>query len=94
MILNSKKIGKFSINIKAINENPKLVLAIMSEVIVVKAELIAYRDEVEYHGISDRFHTIIAGSMIPKYRIIITDIEGKISIEFRRDRNEYGNGRF
>lgn len=88
MILNNRRIGKFSISIEVINENPKLILEVMSRVIVVKAELIAYRDEVEYHGISQEFDTIARGSMIPEYKIVITDLEGKIDVAFRRSRND------
>ena len=86
MILKDRRLGKFSICIKDINENPELVLAILSKVIVVKADLVIYKDEVEYQAISEHFFLLNPLNMIPTYKIIISMDEDRIQIDFSRER--------
>lgn len=60
--------GKFGIGANLIDENPGLVSAILSTVIVVRAEMIYANNVIEYIGVSPLFAEVPYGEMIPWYK--------------------------
>lgn len=61
--------GKFSISVDLIDAWPQVALAIMSEVIVTRAEMNFMDDAIHYEGLSMAFTPVELGSVVPIYRI-------------------------
>lgn len=71
--MKSKRIGKFSITRDLIDAAPEAVRRlVMSNVIVLRAELMAHMDAIEYIAISDEFEEVEPGMMPPDYVVTIT----------------------
>ena len=67
-----KRHGSFSISIKPyILEDVDELLAIMSEVIIVRAEHMFHNDTIEYYGYSKLFDIVELGMKEPEYEFII-----------------------
>lgn len=64
-----KRKGRFVIDWRIIEEHPETVLALMSKVIVVRAELMAHSMQVEYAGNSELFREVPEGETAPFYEI-------------------------
>ncbi len=71
--LSSRRVGKFFIDSQVMEDNPELVLQIMAECIVLRAERMFYRDGVEYVACSRRFRPLPMGEIVPEYRWVIRD---------------------
>ena len=63
--------GWFRITGEYIHENPWVVLAVMSKVIVLRAEYKFMTDTIEYEAISPEFRHNIEGCVIPQYHVIV-----------------------
>jgi hypothetical protein len=61
--------GKFKIPYRMIDQSPDMLRALMSHMIVVRAESLYFNNEVEYHAISPLFDVIELGQMVPQYLI-------------------------
>ena len=67
-----KCIGRFSIVHNYIEDRPDVVLLMMKDIIVTRAESLYARDRIEYTGISTKYFDEIAwGSKIPIYQFTI-----------------------
>ena len=80
--------GRFKITSIAINRNPEVILSLMSQVIVFRAEYLLAYDMVAYTGISEHFDEVKLGETIPIYNIRIS---GKKYTFWREGNEENGN---
>ena len=66
--------GRFCVSYKIIRDNPNMVLLLMKDILVTRAESM-YNDEViNYIGISEKyFNDVKLGDKIPKYRFVISE---------------------
>ena len=84
-----KRKGTFEITQQAIEEDPEAVMAIMGQMIIVKAEMMAIKMAIEYHAYSPLFREIEIGDIIPEYQFEISrkwwkkPIDGIKAIEVR-----------
>lgn len=70
--MKDKRYGKFRINSHIIDECPHQVLAIMKDMIIVRAEMHWAFDGIEYVGIHPAFAAVPPGQMMPEYYPAIT----------------------
>ena len=70
--MKDRRLGKFKINRHIIDECPHQVLAIMKNMIIVRAEMHWAFDGIEYVGIHPAFAAVPHGQMMPEYYPAIT----------------------
>jgi len=64
--------GKFNISHKMIEQNPNIVLSLMKDILVTRAESMYNEGIIKYIGISEKyFDEIKPGEKIPKYKFMI-----------------------
>jgi len=76
------RIGKFSISMILIENNPDFVREIFSRLkaIVLRAETLWYNKEIEYFAISERFDVREEGMVVPTYKLEVTNTnDGHVS---------------
>lgn len=61
--------GRFSISLDLIAECPQVALAIMSKVIVTRAEMNFMDDVIHYEALSMAFSPVEPGAQAPTYRV-------------------------
>lgn len=76
----SKRFGIFLISNIMVRQNPREVLKVMSQCIIVRCEFLWMEDAFEYKALSSHFEEVEEGCLIPKYHWIITS-DGSISCE-------------
>ena len=70
----NRRIGKFSMCYIDIGcGNTRDLQRIMSKMIILRAEMLAYNNTIEYYANSDMFEEVKEGEMIPEYRICISE---------------------
>lgn len=67
-IIKDRRIGRFRISLPLINDQPASCMALLSKVLVLKAELSITDDLIEYVAICDAFSEVRVGDVIPCYR--------------------------
>jgi len=74
IIHNNLHKGNFKVSIHLIESNPKSVMMIMSDIIIVRAECMYMEEIIQYQGISEKyFDEIELGELIPDYQFIMKD---------------------
>jgi len=69
------KPGRFSISRQLMREEQKEnILKVFSNMVVVRAEYMFVRDEIEYEAMSPLFRTVKSGEILPTYKIIVNEI--------------------
>lgn len=66
-----RKLGKFTISIDLIENDPGIVFTIMSTVIPVRAEYMFENNAIEYVGICHNFEVISLGEIAPRYKAYV-----------------------
>lgn len=66
----TRKLGRFYIALDVIETKPALALAIMGNVIVVRAELLYESNRVEYMAVSDLFKVVPMTEEVPVYSFV------------------------
>jgi hypothetical protein len=70
-MIKNPHIGSFDISIWMIENRPDVVMSIMKDMIITRAECIMVEDCISYQAISEKyFDSIIIGQTIPKYKFI------------------------
>ena len=72
MAINRNKVGTFRIQEIIIEDQPEVVLDIMSRVIVLKANYLDIEGAFEYYGYSEMFDEVAFGDIVPEYVFTIT----------------------
>ena len=81
--MKDRRIGKFDMSLDHINNRPKVVLAVLSGSIVVRAESLWHKSAVEYVAINEAFDPVPDGVEPPRYDVLVQDlIGGKYSVRF------------
>ena len=62
-----KRLGQFSISRDLVDGSPWIVQRIMSQCIIIRAELMHINNVIEYHAISHRFDLVKDGEITPRY---------------------------
>lgn len=70
--INTNKVGTFKIQDIVIEQQPEIVLDIMSRVIVLNAKYLEIEGAYEYYGYSEMFDEVAKGDIVPEYEFIIT----------------------
>jgi hypothetical protein len=70
-----KRYGTFSISRKMIQEYPKMVMRLMSNVIIVKASADYYTDSVRYYAYSEHFDLVAEGCGPVRYDVKTNGID-------------------
>lgn len=79
-MIDSNKIGKFSIEADAFNQHPDVVRTIMGECIILRAEMLLHMKAVEYVAIVEDFDEIEPGEQAPFYDLEFDpDAEKKVT---------------
>ena len=74
--MNPRQAGRFAIDCDLIYRTPQAVQAVMAQCIVVRAEMMFARNQIEYTAIGDAFQPVDAGQMTPLYVVTINDLIG------------------
>ena len=72
---NRKKVGVFKINLALLENSPEAVISILSGLIVLRCELMAVDDCLEYIAIGPQFETLKEGQLLLFYDCFM--IEGQ-----------------
>jgi hypothetical protein len=83
--------GQFNIKRQMLDEDPGIVMKIMSECIITRAEYILAADEVEYMANSLLFDPLENGELVPWYTITIISDQGDETFRFNRVDKENGS---
>lgn len=75
--IKSNRIGKFEVSIELINQFPESLKTVMSECIVIGADMLNYYGKVVYTAVSARFDEIKEGDEIPEYIWELNTKDGK-----------------
>lgn len=67
MSKGSRRVGRFSIPFYTIEENPSMVLLMLSGKLVIRAEARHEMAAIEYHAYCDDFDEVEQGQQIPEY---------------------------
>jgi hypothetical protein len=78
----NRRVGRFEISRKLIEDRPDIIRTIMGRCIVIRCETIYYTDAIEYTALSPDFDEVPEGRTIPRYVIEVSGDE--THIEFRR----------
>jgi len=62
-----KRLGQFSISRDTVESSPWIVQRIMSQCIIIRAELMHINNVIEYQAISYRFDLVKDGEITPRY---------------------------
>ena len=65
----STRYGKFTIDRSFIEDHPDVVLQVMANVIVIKAELLWAEKVMDYVGLSEDFEEVEPGAVTPSYEV-------------------------
>lgn len=77
--------GRFRIDSGLIDRAPKAMLAVLKDVIVVRAEAVYWGGFIEYTGLCDAFEFVSIGDEIPRHVAEIKDLTGgKYHVAWRR----------
>lgn len=78
------RIGKFSIDVRMIEREPKVCMQVMGMCIVIRAEDMSFvRKTIEYTAISDWFDEVPDGNIIPEYDVVVQrDDSRNVSVNF------------
>jgi len=66
-LFDTTRMGRVIISIEAINEDPKVVYAVMSKIIPITLLISKEANIIEYLAISDHFDELKSNEMIPEY---------------------------
>jgi hypothetical protein len=66
-VIKDRRLGFFRMALPLINQMPAAARAVMSEVIVLRAELKIENDEIEYLAICEAFAPVAPGEIIRRY---------------------------
>lgn len=69
-----RRAGRFSIYTNAIDKDPESVMAVMSKMIIVRAETMFF-DKIDYTAISPLFQKIPMGERSPEYELVMENGE-------------------
>jgi hypothetical protein len=74
MTCSNRHLGKFYIDLNIIESGKEntIIKKIMSQCIILRAEVLYYRNAIKYVAISDNFDSVEDGMMIPEYTWIYT----------------------
>jgi hypothetical protein len=78
------RLGRFDIPRQTIIENPEIAVAITNNMVIFRAEMMLYKDAIEYMAIYSMFDEIREGVTIPYYEIIVNKIGDEIKIKVKR----------
>lgn len=67
MIIKNRRLGKFRISAEIINNEPGTVTFLMSQCIIVRAEMMWECSGIEYVAISRHFDEVPTGNIVPEY---------------------------
>lgn len=82
---NTVRIGRFGISNVIIRDLRDVALKILSGLIVVRAEALIYKDEIDYVAIGECFDEIEEYSEPPRYNAILTEqADGTLLVKFHR----------
>jgi hypothetical protein len=79
----NRRVGRFEISRKLIEDRPDIVRSIMGRCIVIRCETIYYTDAIEYTALSPDFNEVPEGRTIPRYVIEVSENGGATHIEFK-----------
>lgn len=81
-MIKNRKIGRFSISRRMINDCPSNVLRCMQNMIVLEAGINPISDKFEYTAINPRLFSVVAiGEVSPKYKIIYNAEKNEVRAE-------------
>ena len=73
--------GIFEIGSWTIRERPEEAMVFLSQVLVVRAEQMWFKDAIEYHALSTLFRQLEPGECAPRYNIVLhKDKDGNITL--------------
>lgn len=67
-----RRLGKFQIPHFWLTDTPSLVMSIMGECIILRAEHMLHSDHFEYQALSNHFSEVPPGGAIPEYGIVVS----------------------
>ena len=83
---NSRKLGRFVINNRDIQEDTETVQAVMAQCVPVRTESLWECDGIEYIAISEHFDSVPHGQIVPEYAVNLSQPEenGPIEVTFTK----------
>ncbi len=79
-IIHDRRLGRFEVSIKLINETRSTLALLFSDVLIVVCEVLVERDSIRYIGISDNFNVVEEGGQIPFYQINVRQVESYLEV--------------
>jgi len=83
--VKERRIGTFDISTDFVRNEPDVVMAIMSHMVVVRCECLMISDAFRYDAYSPLFEATEKCMGCPKYNIIITKNDGKIIVRAEKE---------
>ena len=80
----SRRIGRFYIDRKLVDDQPEMVMLIMAECIVVECKLQFVRNRFEYWAVSPVFDELEPGQIEPDYSVNVYTGGAKPEVRFSR----------
>ena len=68
----NRRMGKFTLSAGDVQEGSPDVLRVMAKCAIGRAEMLFYRDVVEYVAVSEMFRELDPGEIVPSYRWIVS----------------------
>lgn len=82
--MNIDRLGRFEVSTELIREFGTKISPLFKDVIVTRAEGLWHKGTIEYIGFSDKFEPVLEGEVIPSYRVMVYNIEGRMEFSFER----------
>lgn len=74
--------GRFSISLDLVHQDPYRIMAILSQCLVVRCELLYAGNRLEYIALSEAFSEVPTGMITPEYQVVISE-DGE-RVEFQK----------
>ena len=87
-VFEKNRIGRFYISRELIARDPVTALRVLGHCIVVRCEMMFYRNNFEYMAFSPDFESVKEGSIAPEYEVFISDFGHKIEFKQLNQSNE------
>lgn len=87
--IENRHIGRFRIRRRLINKEPRVVQAIMRNIIVLAAEQDFATDTITYTAIGNVFESVNVNYEVPMYRLAFMEHKGDVAFSFFKEKGVY-----
>lgn len=82
---NFKRKGTFTLSRQMLMEDPEVVMKMLGDVLIIRAENCFVEDNIIYYGYSEHFDEVPEGSISPVYQCVVTSDDNSFSFDWIRN---------